>query len=77
MRYLFAAVSRIVAELADKFHTTPNVASDNITELLIIHKADKVVLIRHNEITVNRIHPLDRKLHRPAAVQHAGVNVDM
>ena len=77
LRYLFAAVSRIVAELADEFHTAPDIVSDNIAELLVIHKADEVVLIGHDEITVNRIHPFDRKLHRPAAVQHAGIHVDM
>mgnify|MGYP002514540843 CR=1 FL=1 len=71
LRYLFAAMRCIVAELADEFHTAPDVVSDDIAELLVIHQADEIVLIGHDEITVNRIHPFDRKLHCSATVKYA------
>ena len=70
-------MSRIVAKLADEFHTAPDIVPDDVAEFLIIHETDKIILIGHNEIAVNGIHPLDGKLHRPSAIQHTGINVDM
>ena len=66
-----------VAKLTDEIHAVPNVSADNTAEFLGVHQADKGILIGHNEISVNGIHPLHRKLHRPAAIQHAGIDVYM
>ena len=65
------------SKLADKIHSLPYIIADNIAEFFIVHQSDKSILVRHAKVTVNRIHPLDSKLHSPAAVRHAGIYIDM
>ena len=36
----------------------------------------QVVLVRHLERIIHRIHPFHRKLHRPSAVQNTGLRVE-
>ena len=72
-----AAVCCLIAKLADKIHPAPDVVPDNTLEILAVHQSNEVILIRHSQLTVNRIHPFDRKLYCPAAVHHAGIYVDI
>ena len=67
----------VVAHLADELHPPPHVGAHDILEFLVVHEADEGILIGHDEIAVNGIHPFDRKLHGAAAIQHAGIHVDM
>ena len=76
-RDLFAPVSGIVADLTDELHPPPDIGAHDVPEPVVVHEADEGILIGHDEIAVNGIHPFDRKLHGPTAVQHAGVHVDM
>ena len=72
-RNLFAAVCSVVADFSYKVHAAADILADNVAEILRVHKADEVVLIGNDERVVHGIHPLYGKLHRPAAVEHAGV----
>ena len=74
---LFTAVCGVIARAANKIHTPPEVSANDIPEVLGVHQADQCILIGHDQCLVHRVHPLHRKLHRPAAVQHAGGGVDM
>ena len=74
---LFTAVCGVIARAANKIHTPPEVSANDIPEVLGVHQADQCILIGHDQRLVHRIHPLHGKLHRPAAVQHAGGGVDM
>ena len=72
-----AGVGGVVAHTADQVHPPPNVRANDVPEVFGIHEAHQRVLIRHDQRLVHGIHPLHGKLHRPAAVQHAGGGVDM
>ena len=72
-----AVVGGVVAHTADQVHPPPNVRAHDVPEVFGIHEAHQRVLIRHDQRLVHRIHPLHGRLHRPAAVQHAGGGVDM
>ena len=71
-----AGVGGIVAHAADQVHPPPDVCAHDVPEVLGIHQTDQRVLIRHDQRLVHGVHPLHGKLHRPAAVQHAGGRVD-
>ena len=70
-------VGAAVADLTDEVHAAQDVVARDIAELLGRHQHRERFVIRELEILVDRIHPLDRELHRPAAVERAGVGVDM
>ena len=72
-----AGVSGAVADLADEVHAADDIIIHYVTELLCRHQHREAVVIRHFQSAVDRIHPLDRELHRPAAVERAGVGIDM
>ena len=74
---LFTAVCGVIARAANKIHTPPEVSANDIPEVLGVHQADQCILIGHDQRLVHRVHPLHRKLHRPAAVQHTGRRIDM
>lgn len=77
LRDLFAGVGGVVARAANKIHTPPEGSANDIPEVLGVHQADQCILIGHDQRLVHRVHPLHRKLHRPAAVQHTGRRIDM
>ena len=66
-----------VADLADKVHAAQDILARDIAELFRGHQHRERFVIRQLEILIDRIHPLDRELHRPAAVERAGVGIDM
>ena len=74
---LFTAVCGVIAHAADQIHPPPDVRANDIPEVLGVHQADQCILIGHDQRLVHGVHPLHRKLHRPAAVQDAGRRVDM
>ena len=74
---LLTGVGGSVADLADEVHTAQDIVPRDIAELLGGHQHRECFVIRHFQVLVDRIHPLDRELHRPAAVERAGVGVDM
>ena len=74
---LFTAVCGVIAHATDQIHPPPDVRAHDVPEVLGVHQADQCILIRHDQRLVHGVHPLHGKLHRPAAVQHAGGGVDM
>ena len=74
---LFTGVGGVVSHAADQIHPPPDVRAHDVPEVFGIHEAHQRVLIRHDQRLVHRVHPLHRKLHRPAAVQHTGRRIDM
>ena len=65
-----------VARLADVVHPPAQTLIDDVPEFIRIHQADEVILVRHHQRRIHRIHPFDGRLHRPAAVQHTGRRID-
>ena len=72
-----AGVGGVVAHAANQIHPPPDVRAHDVPEVLGIHEAHQRILIRHDQPLVHGVHPLHGKLHRPAAVQHAGGGVNM
>ena len=72
-----AAVGGVVANFADEVHPPPDVRAHNVPEVLGVHEADQRVLPGLVQGLVYGVHPLHGELHRPAAVEHAGVQIHM
>ena len=70
-------VGGVVAQGADQLHPAPDVLTNDVPEILVIHQRNQPVVIGQHQRAVHGIHPLDGKLHGPPAVQHAGSRVDM
>ena len=72
-----AGMGGIIAHAADQIHPPPDVRAHDVPEVFGIHEAHQRILIRHDQPLVHGVHPLHGKLHRPAAVQHAGGGVNL
>ena len=71
-----AAVCRIISAPPNIIHPLPQVRPDCLAIILTVHQTLQVVLVRHLERIIHRIHPFHRKLHRPPAVQNTGLRVE-
>ena len=69
--YLLARIRGSVRNAPDIVHACQKIAVHHAAEILGAHQSVQRVLIRRFERRVHRIHPLDGKLHRPAAADHA------
>ena len=67
---------RVVGDAPDIVHAPVKIGSNDLAKLLGVHQGKEIVGIRQNQCRVHRIHPLDGKLHRPAAADHARRGVD-
>ena len=65
-----------VARLPDVLQPPPQVLPHDVPEVLPVHQTHQPVVVGHDQSAVYRVHPLDGKLHCPAAVQHTGRRVD-
>ena len=72
-----AGMGGMVAKLPDEFHSAPDILTNDVLKVLAVHQRNEPVVVGQTQRIVNRVHPLDRKLHRPPAVQHAGRRVNM
>ena len=72
-----AGVSGGVAGLPDILEALPQIPVHDCPEVIGIHEGGKAIIKGHDQGAVHRIHPFDSKLHRPAAVQHTGRQVDL
>ena len=70
------AVGGIVAGLAYVVHPPPQIFAHHLAEFLCIHQAGQPVIIGLDQRFIHRVHPLDGKLHSPAAVKRTGSRVD-
>ena len=73
---LLSGVGGGVSRLADVLEALPKVPVHDGPEVLSVHEAGQPVIVGHDQSAVHGVHPFDSKLHRPAAVQHAGRRVD-
>ena len=76
LRDLPADVGGGVPRQADIIQPPQQIVVHDISEILGIHQADQLILIRRIQRVIHRIHPFHGALHRPAAVHHAGRRVD-
>ena len=65
-----------IACLADVLQLSPQVWAHHVPKILRVHQAHQPVIVGHDQPAVYGVHPLDGKLHGPAAVQHTGRRVD-
>ena len=71
-----AAMRGVVAHAADEIQAKNQLIIHDAAELLGIDEGDELIIPRRDQRPVHRIHPLDRRLHRPAAVEDARCGVD-
>ena len=74
---VMSGMGGMVAKLPDEFHSAPDILTNDVLKVLAVHQRNEPVVVGQTQRIVNRVHPLDRKLHRPPAVQHAGRRVNM
>ena len=65
-----------VARLPDVLQPPPQVLPHNVAKVLGVYQAHQPVVVGHDQPAVHGVHPLDGKLHSPAAVQHTSRRVD-
>ena len=68
---LLGAMSRVIAQHANKVDSSIEVIVNNISEFFGIDQTDQLILIWHSERTVNGIHPFDSKLQSPSNIEQA------
>ena len=69
------AVGGTVSETADVIHTFPDIAADDLAEILRAHKALQIILPGLLQFRIHGIHPFHREFHRPPAVHDAGFRI--
>src|SRR5699024_8787647 len=55
----------------------PQVPVYDGAEIFGVHETDQPIVVGHDQSAVHGVHPLDGKLHTPAAAEHTGRWVDM
>ena len=60
-----------------KIQSLPQIVIHQIVKILCTHKAHQLVLVRHLQRLIHRIHPLDGKLHGSAAIDDTGFLINL
>ena len=77
LRNIAIIMNRQISQFADKIQPSVEVNTDKFAKFVRIEQCHQIILIRHNQIAIDGIHPFYREFRSLAAIDDGRGKIDM